>query len=300
MQPARRSRKRGWSLDRITLILFVAVPLFFYMIWVWGPTAATIALSFTHFDGITSPTFNGLTNYVRLAQDPQFHQALFNNLIWLFAFLTLPLAGGLALAVALDRKIRFSRFYQSAIYLPMVLALPVIALMFQWFFLPSDGLVNTILHALSNNRLSPGWLADPHLALSTILIAAIWRQVGYVMILYLAGLKGIDPAMREAAYIDGAGEWKLFRNVTFPLLRPVTIIVLVISVIEALRAFDLVWVMTGQEPGYAEVLATLMYREAIHNYEAGYGSAVAVALFLISLGFIITYLIRQLRTEEEL
>jgi multiple sugar transport system permease protein len=123
------------------------------------------------------------------------------------------------------------------------------------------------------------------------------------MVLYLAGLKGIDTTMREAAMVDGASEWQLFRRVTLPLLKPVTVIVLVITIIESLRAFDLVYVMTNglEGPDHAtEVLATMMFNAAIHNYQLGYGAAVAVVLLLISLGFIITYVVQVMRNDEEL
>jgi ABC-type sugar transport system permease subunit len=295
-------RKRVLSRDRITLVLFMAVPLLIYAIWVWGPALATIAISFTRWDNVSAPQWIGLHNYTRLFQDPLFKQSLINNFIWLVVFITIPTTAGLALAVILDRKLKFTRLYQSAIYLPMVLSLPVIGLMFTWFFKPDDGLVNTLLGLISHGNISPGWLADPHLALAAVLTAAIWRHVGYVMVLYLAGLKGIDPAMREAAVVDGANEWQLFRRVTLPLLKPVTIIVLVITIIESLRAFDLVYVMTNglEGPNHAtELLATMMFNAAIHNYELGYGAAVAVILLLISLAFIITYVAQVMREEEE-
>lgn len=296
-------RKRAFSLDRVTLVLFLAVPLVIYAIWVWGPALATIAISFTRWDNVSNPQWIGLDNYTRLFQDPLFKQSLINNFIWLVVFITIPTAAGLALAIVLDRRLKFTRLYQSAIYLPMVLSLPVIGLMFTWFFKPDDGLVNTILGLFSHGNISPGWLADPHLALAAVLTAACWRHVGYVMVLYLAGLKGIDPAMREAALVDGANEWQLFRRVTLPLLKPVTIIVLVITIIESLRAFDLVYVMTNglEGPNHAtELLATMMFNAAIHNYELGYGAAVAVILLLISLAFIITYVWQVMRQEEEL
>jgi len=296
-------RKRTLSRDTITLMLFLAVPLLIYAIWVWGPALATIGISFTQWDNVSAPQWVGLQNYTRLFQDPLFQRSLVNNFIWLVVFVSIPMTAGLALAVALDRKLKFTRLYQSAIYLPLVLSLPVIGLMFTWFFKPDDGLVNAILGAVSGGRLSPGWLADPHFALAAVLTAAIWRHVGYVMVLYLAGLKGLDPAMREAAVVDGASEWQLFRRITFPSLKPVTVIVLVITIIESLRAFDLVYVMTNglEGPDHAtEVLATMMFNAAIHNYQLGYGAAVAVVLLLISLAFIITYVVQVMRTDEEL
>lgn len=296
-------RKRALSLDRVTLVLFMAVPLIIYAIWVWGPALATIAISFTRWDNVSDPQWIGLENYTRLFQDPLFKQSLINNFIWLVVFITIPTTAGLALAITLDRRLKFTRLYQSAIYLPMVLSLPVIGLMFTWFFKPDDGLVNSLLGLISHGKIAPGWLADPHLALVAVMTAACWRHVGYVMVLYLAGLKGIDPAMREAAVVDGANEWQLFRRVTLPLLKPVTIIVLVITIIESLRAFDLVYVMTNglEGPNHAtELLATMMFNAAIHNYQLGYGAAVAVILLLISLAFIITYVWQVMRQEEEL
>lgn len=296
-------RKRALSLDRVTLVLFLAVPLFIYAVWVWGPALATIIISFTRWDNVSAPQWIGLQNYTRLFQDPLFKQSLINNSIWLVVFITIPTTAGLALAIVLDRRLKFTRLYQSAIYLPMVLSLPVIGLMFTWFFKPDDGLVNTLLGLISRGKLSPGWLADPHLALAAVLTAACWRHVGYVMVLYLAGLKGIDPAMREAAIVDGANEWQVFRRVTLPLLKPVTVIVLVITIIESLRSFDLVYVMTNglEGPNHAtELLATMMFNAAIHNYQLGYGAAVAVILLVISLAFIITYVVQVMRQEEEL
>lgn len=295
--------RRALSRDNITLVLFLAVPLLIYAIWVWGPALATVVISFTRWDNVSAPQWVGLQNYGRLVQDPLFRQSLINNLIWLIVFTCIPMTAGLALAVVLDRRLKFTRLYQSALYLPLVLSLPVIGLMFTWFFKPDDGLVNTLLGLISGGKIVPGWLADPHLALAAILAAAIWRHVGYVMVLYLAGLKGLDPAMREAAVVDGANEWQLFRRVTLPLLKPVTVIVLVITIIESLRAFDLVYVMTNglEGPDHAtEVLATMMFNAAIHNYELGYGAAVAVVLLLISLGFIITYVVQVMRNDEEL
>ena len=296
-------RRRVLSRDNITLVLFLAIPLTIYAIWVWGPALATIAISFTRWDNVSAPQWVGLQNYQRLFHDPLFQQALINNLIWLIVFISIPMTAGLALAVVLDRRIKFTRLYQSAIYLPLVLSLPVIGLMFTWFFEPDNGLVNTLLGAISGGKLVPGWLADPHLALAAVLTAAIWRHVGYVMVLYLAGLKGLDPAMREAAVVDGANEWQLFRRVTLPLLKPVTVIVLVITIIESLRAFDLVYVMTNglEGPNHAtEVLATMMFNAAVHDYQLGYGAAVAVVLLVISLAFIVTYVVQVMRNDEDL
>jgi ABC-type sugar transport system permease subunit len=146
----------------------------------------------------------------------------------------------------------------------------------------------------------PGWLSDRDIVLWSIIIVAIWRQVGYVMVLYLAGLKSINPQLLEAATVDGATGWQVFWRIILPLLTPVTVIVLVISVIDSLRAFDLVSVMTRGGPANASsVLANFMYIESFNNYKMGYGAAIAVILFLISLSFIALYLWRVMQDEME-
>ena len=283
---------------------FLAPPLLIYLIWVIAPTFYTFYLSVTNWDGITSNlNFIGLDNYRRLIlDDPVFRTALANNLIWLLTFITIPLTLGLALAIIFNSNIRGDRFFKVSFYSPMVLSFVVIGLIFAWLYHPRSGLLNATLLAWGMNaRDLPGWLADPNLAIYSIIVAASWRQVGYVMLLYLAGLKNIDPQLLDAAQVDGASGWNLFRYIIFPLLAPVTVIVVVISIIDSLRAFDLVFIMTRGGPANAsQVLANFMYIESFHNYQMGYGAAIAVILFLISLAFIITYLYRVLQEEMEL
>src|SRR5579859_2354293 len=221
-----RSRMPRLNRDQLTLVLFLGVPLLVYLIWIWIPTVATILISFTRYNNVTAPEFNGIANYQLLFQDRSFRTALVNNLIWLVVFLAVPMTAGLALAVILDRRLRFTRFYQSVVYLPMVLSYPTIGLIFDYFYRPDVGLVNTVLRALNHNGAVPTWLGDPKLALGTILTAAIWRHIGYVMVIFLAGLKGLDPGLRQAASLDGANEWQLFWRITLPSLRQTTVIVL--------------------------------------------------------------------------
>jgi multiple sugar transport system permease protein len=212
-------------------------------------------------------------------------------------FLTVPTTIGLGLALLLNSEMRGSRWYKVSFYSPLVLSFPVIALVWSWIYNPRLGLINSTLVALGVVD-PPGWLADQELAIWSIIMAAVWRQVGYVMILYLAGLKNIDPTMIDAALVDGASRWQLFRRVIFPLLAPVTTIIIVISVIDSFRSFDLVRVMTLGNTG-TQVLAHWMYTEAFNNYEMGYGAAIAVVLFAISLVVIGLYLFRAVRDELE-
>lgn len=294
---------------------FLAVPLLLYSVWVIYPTLSTFYLSFTDWDGFSDlkdANFIGFENYYELfVWDDAFRKALMNNLRWILVFITIPTSLGLALALALNQTIKFDRFLKIAYYLPMVLSFVVIGLIWSWIYHPAAGLINgtlesilTLLKAIGlpvnpESARNIGWLADEDLAIWAIIGAAAWRQVGYVMILYLAGLKTLDPQILDAAKVDGAENWSLFRSVIFPLLAPITTIVVVISIIDSLRSFDMVWVMTRGGPYHSsEVLANFMYLEAFNNYNMGYAAAIGVILFLISIFFIGAYIWRIVKEEE--
>jgi len=287
---------RGRTRTKLTPYLFLIVPLIIYLIWVIGPMFYTFYLSLTDWDGVSAPERIGWLNYQRLFKDPVFYTSLKNNLKWVLSFITIPVVAGLALAMALNRAIPLEKFFKASFYSPLVLSLVVCGLMWSWAYHPAHGLINSALRLMGLDALAQGWLSDKKLVMWAIIVAAIWRQVGYVMVLYLAGLQSIDPSLVDASKVDGCTGWQTFRHVIFPLLAPVTVIVVVISV----RAFDLVSVMTRGGPfNSSSVLANFMYIEAFNNYKMGYGAAIAVILFLISLVFIFTYLWRVLQTEME-
>src|SRR6056297_548812 len=277
---------------------FLAIPLIFYTIWVIGPTIYTFYLSLTEWDGLTDPSFIGITNYLDLFNDSVFYTSLVNNFIWLFIFLLIPVVLGLFLAILLSKKIRWAKCFKAAIYSPMILAPVVIGLIWSWIYHPKAGLLNNTLTYVGLNFLTRGWLSNPETALYAVIGAAVWRHTGYVMLLFLAGLTSIPPTLIEAARIDGATAWQRFRYIILPLLKPATVIVLVITMIQSLRAFDFVNIMTRGGPfNSTNVLANYMYTEAFRNYEMGYGAAIAVILFIIMFIFIFFYL-RRIREEE--
>jgi ABC-type sugar transport system permease subunit len=285
---------------KLTPYLFLAVPLIVYLIWVIGPMLYTFFLSLTNWDGLSAPEIIGTRNYVRLFKDPVFKTSLINNLKWVISFITIPVVAGLGLAMALSRDIPGDKFFKAAFYAPLVLSLVVSGLIWSWMYHPAHGLINEALRVIGLDALTQGWLSDADLVMWSIIAVGIWRQVGYVMILYLAGLQGVDPGLVDASKVDGCSGWQTFRHVIFPLLAPVTVIVVVISIIDSLRAFDLVSVMTRGGPyNSSSVLANFMYIEAFNNYKMGYGAAISVILFLISLVFIFVYLWRVLQDELE-
>lgn len=292
------------------LVVFLGLPLLLYGVWVIYPFVRTFTLAFASYDGLSPAKWIGWENFRELFRTEAFRLALWHNLIWILIFITIPTSAGLALAMVLNQGVRFDRFLKIAYYLPLVLAPVVTAMVWGWIYHPQQGLFNTliagflgILKAIGlpvdpTAAKNIGWLGDPKLALLSIIAAAVWRQVGYVMVLYLAGLKTIDEEVLEAARVDGAEGWNLFRYMIFPMLAPVTTVVVVISIVDSLRSFDLVNVMTRGGPfNTSEVLANYMVLTAFHDYRQGYAAAVAVILFLITFVFTVIYL-RQVMIQE--
>jgi ABC-type sugar transport system permease subunit len=297
---------------KITPWLFLAIPLALYFLWVIGPAVYTMYLSLTEWDGLSAPVFIGLDNFRLLFDDDVFITSLINNVKWLFIFLVIPVLLGLSLAMILNKDIQGDKFFKAAIYSPMIISPAVVGLIWGWIYDPAGGLLNTTLSVIGLKGLvaaimglsegaNPGWLSDPGVVLYCIIAAAAWRHTGYVMVLYLTGLKGIPGDVVEAAKVDGATGFKLFWYVLLPLLKPSTIIVVVVTIIESLRAFDMVNIMTQGGPfNSSNVLANFMYLEAFKNYRMGYGASVAVILFIIMFGFIVVYLREVVKSEADL
>jgi multiple sugar transport system permease protein len=286
------------SLYHLTPYLFVAFPLLIYTVWVIGPMLYTFYLSLTDWDGVSAMNFIRFKNYARLFRDRVFFTAFFNNIKWIGSFITIPIAAGLALAMALNRSVPGSKVFKAVFFFPMVLSFVVMGLIWSWMYQPDSGIINSVLRLIGLEGLARGWLSDPKLVIWSIIFTGIWRQVGYVMLLYLAGLQSVNMDLVDASRVDGAGAWQSFRHVIIPQLAPITVVVVVISIIDSLRAFDLVYVMTRGGPfNSSQVLATFMYNEAFWNYRMGYGASISVVLFMISLAFIFIYLIRVFKTE---
>ncbi|MEV5987955.1 sugar ABC transporter permease [Streptomyces sp. NPDC052051] len=294
---ARRRLRRYTRRDLVVLGVLLGIPVLLDLAIVWGPTLASIGLSFTSWDGVGDIHWVGTDNYRNLFTNyPPFWPAARHNVLWLLFLGLVATPFGLLLAVLIDRGVRFSRFYQSTIYLPVVLSLAIVGFIAQLILGTDQGVVNTII----GPRQSPiDWLGDSDLNLWMMMIAASWRHTGYVMILYLAGLKSVDPALKEAAAIDGANARQTFFRVVFPTLRPVNVIVGVITVIEALRAFDIVYAVNKGRNGL-ELLSVLITDNIIGEAgRIGFGSAIAVVLLTVSLGFIVTFLVQELRGARE-
>ncbi|MCA2226839.1 carbohydrate ABC transporter permease [Nonomuraea aurantiaca] len=288
------AKTRRYSARDVTiLVIGLGVAIIVNVGLIWGPTLASIGLSGTDWNGIKPMEWVGGRNYGDLVNDyPPFWSAIRNNVLWLGFLGLVATPFGLFCAVLLDRRLRLSRVYQSALYTPVVLSLAVVGFIAQLVYSSDYGVLNAV------TGLTVDWLGDRSINIWVVMVAAAWRHVGYVMIIYLAGLKAVDPALKEAAAIDGANEAQAFFRVVFPTLRPVNVIVLVITVIEALRAFDIVYAINKGRNGL-ELLSVLVTENIVGEASRiGFGSAIAVILLVITLGFIVTYLSQLFREER--
>ncbi|WP_329183876.1 carbohydrate ABC transporter permease [Streptomyces sp. NBC_01428] len=294
----RRTRERGPRRTPPLVLAFVLVPLLAEAVWVFWPALQGFYLALTDWDGVSPPRFVGLGNFREMAHDSVFRTAALDTVLWLVLFGGLSALLGLGAALLLQQERRGVGFYRAALFLPVVFSLVATALVWQAIYQP-DGVLNQMLDALGLGSLRHAWLADQDTALYAVIVPALWRQIGYVMVLYLAGLKGIDPALYEAAKVDGAGRLQRFRHVTLPQLRGVNAVVLSVIVIDSLRSFDVVWSLTRGGPYHSsELLSTYMYSTAFQSLRLGYGSALAVVIFLLAFGVIASYLVRAFREAD--
>jgi multiple sugar transport system permease protein len=285
-----RRRRAFTRKDKLTLGLFIGVPLFLHVVWVWIPSLVTVGLSFTYWNGvrISDIKWAGLANYKTIfTASPQFYDAIQNNAYWLlwFTFIATPL--GVLLAYQVDRAIRGHKIYESVFYIPVVLSLAVIGIIWR-FMLGPAGLVQVLLGHPGIEDAIPIF-GNYDINTYVILSIASWRHIGYIMLLYLAGLKSVDPSLREAAAIDGATEWQSFRKIVLPAMAPVNTIIIVITVIESLRAFDLIYIIYGTSTGWP-ILGMLVFVNIYGQAASMLGAAYAVILFLLSIIPIFLYL----------
>ena len=293
---SRRRTRRLTGADRTVVTLMVGVPLLFVLILVWLPALASVALSFSRwegFGGLDAIDWIGLDNYRNIATNyPPFWPAMWHNLIWVVFLFLIPTPLGMFLAVLCDKELRGSRFYQTAFYLPVILSLALTGFIWQLIYSRDQGLLNAVLGT------SVDWYGDPKVNLWAVLVATSWKHTGYIMLIYLAGLKAVDPGLREAARVDGASEPRTYFSVIFPVMRPINLIVLVITVIESLRAFDIVWIVNKGRNGL-EVIAALVVQNIVGEASrVGFGSALATIMLLISTVYVVVHLRATMRGDR--
>lgn len=276
--------------------IFLAPGIAIFALYVIYPIISSVSLSFYEWDGLGEKTWVGLANYVELFHSDVFWTALKNNALWLILFMLAPPIG-LAIALFLNQQIRGMRLVKSLFFFPFVISQVVVGLVFAWFYDPTFGLLNEFLGFFGLGPVAV--LSNENWVTVGLIAAGLWPQVAYCMILYLTGLNNLDPEQIEAARLDGAKGFRMLWFIIIPQLRPATFIAIVVTVIGALRSFDMVSVMTAGGPwNSSTVLAYMMYEESIFNYRMGYGAAVAVVLFLI-MDIYIAYFLRNMIKGEK-
>lgn len=281
--------RRYW----LTPYLFLLPALIWYLFFLVYPMLLSLYFSFMDWDGLSAHMrFVGLQNYRNIIfEDDISRLALKNNLLWTLGTLLLPTVGGLLLAVALNRKLRGRNAFRVIFYGPGVLPLVAVGMIWAWLYNPQFGFVNEVLKLIGLGAYTRGWLSVFETALPATFITAIWGGIGFPMVLYLAALQGIPNEQFEAARIDGANGFQLFRHITLPWLREAHVIVLSLAVINSFKTFDLIYTMTYGGPGRStQVLGTWMYFNAFQYYHAGYGAALAWVIALITLVFAVPYI----------
>ncbi|WP_371156492.1 carbohydrate ABC transporter permease [Jannaschia sp. 2305UL9-9] len=300
-QSSIRPDTRSWyrrNEIRVTPWLFLAPGLLFFAVYVIIPIFQSFNISLYRWDGLGEATYIGLGNYRELATDRAFEISFWNNAKWLLLYLlAIPL--GLAIALFLNQTVTGIRLYKSLFFFPFVISQVVVGLVFSWFYLPREGLLNAFLALFGAGPINI--LGDPDMATYGIIAAGLWPQTAYCMILYLTGLNAVDPEQVEAARLDGAKGHKMLWYVIIPQLKPATFIAFVVTIIGALRSFDLISIMTNGGPfGSTRVLSFYMFEKALaeFGFRMGYGAAIAVVLFLIMLCFIAYFLWSMYREER--
>lgn len=280
-------------------ILFIVPGLLIYLVFMAYPFLNTIYLSFTNWNGVV-PTkeWVGLSNYTRMFTDGAALKAFINNVIWVVLGTIAPVVLGLFEALLVWSSRRGSLVFRTLFFLPFVLPLVVAGIVWQWIYHPLFGIVNKILDGVGLDGLSRGWLADPHTALYAVLIAAIWGYSGFCFLVLHAALQSVDMSTVEAAMIDGAGWFRRSWSIIVPQIAPQITMVTAVTLIGGFAVFDIVYVMTGGGPGGAtEVLATYTYKTAFQQNEAGYGSALAMLITVLSLVSAVVYV--RLRERQQ-
>jgi raffinose/stachyose/melibiose transport system permease protein len=286
-------RFQGWVL--------LAPALSIYAVFALYPLIDVFVLSFQKWNGLAPVReFVGLENYrFILSDDPVFWQALRNTVIWTILAVLVPPLIGFILALALNQNLPGRTALRAVFYLPVVIAPIAVATMWKWMYDPFFGLFNGLLNTFGLEFLIADWLGDRRIALYSIFVGYIWQHVGFSMILFLAGLQGVQDTLIEAARIDGAGRLQVFRYVTLPAMRTSITVVLVLSLIQSLRAFDIVYGMTLGGPAQStQMLALWAYTQSMQIHDFGKGSAVAVVLLLMTIAIVIPYMIWRSRVEE--
>jgi glucose/mannose transport system permease protein len=299
--PQRRAKvRRPLTRDRVISIALISPSIIAIAIFVYGFIGQTAYISMVKWNDFKPDfTWVGFANYERLFQNVRFQIDLKNTLVFTVVFIAACLFIGLLLASLLDQRIKGEAFFRNIFMFPLAISFIVTGVTWRWLLTPTSG-VNLLFDATGLHFLKSGWFTDPKIGILAVVIAAVWQMSGYVMAMYLAGLRGIPEELREAARVDGATEWQVFRRVALPLLQPITLTAVIILGHISLKIFDLTKAMTGSGPGFSsDVPALFMYETTFFGSHFSEGASIAIVLLLMVSGLIIPYLIYNFRNEVQ-
>lgn len=289
-------RSRLHRQEHLTALAFVALPVIGFLLFTLYPMLFSVYASFTNWNGLTAPVFSGLDNYIAMVKDPYFLEAMYNT-FFLMLGIPIGLVISLALALAMNRKMRGSTFFRTVYYVPVISSIAAVAILWQWAFNGDFGLINQILALVGID--GPNWLQDTATVKPALIIMAIWKGLGFSMLLYLAALQSVPRHLYEAAALDGAGAWKQFRHITVPMVRPVTFFLVVTSVIGGSQVFVEINIMTptGGPEFSSATIVWYIWQKAFDNLQMGYASAMSIVLGLMV--FLITFIQFRLNRRNQ-
>lgn len=266
------------------------------LIFIIGPMIMAVVMSFTDWRLVKQAKFVGLHNYWIILKDPKFSASLGRSVIFMLGFVPVVYVLSLAMAMLLKRKSRSTGFFRTIYFMPVAMSLVIAGVIWRFMFDPTNGIINIMMTTLGFPALK--WIGSIDTAMLSVIIVSIWKSAGYFMIILLAGLEDIPDDYISAAQIDGANRWQVFRHILMPLLKPTSFFVIVILSINALQAFDQIYVMTRGGPAYA-TYTTLMYiyEKAFREWNFGYAAAMSVALFILIMIFTMVQ-VRYFRSGE--
>ena len=279
------TKKQRELRNNLVAYSFIAPNFIGFAVFTLGPIVFAFVLAFLKWNGSGEMSFVAFDNFKKLFSDTAFKAALANTIIYSLGTVPLTMVCALFLAIILNKKVFARNFFRTVSFFPYVASLVAVAVVWNMLFNPAKGPVNMLLMALGvSEKHLPGWAADKHWAMLTVILFSVWKNMGYYMVIYLAGLQGINPELYEAANLDGANSRQQFWNVTLPQLSSTTFFVTIMLTIDCFKVYDQIYMITQGGPGTSTlVLVYHIYNSAFVSWDLGYASAVSMVLFALVL-----------------
>ena len=249
-----------------------------------GAMLYSLYISFTDWNLFGTPKFVGLENYITIFQDERFYEALKNTVLFIIGYLPIVLVLSLGIAMLLNAKVKKVNVFRGLFFLPVITSWVAVSMIWKGLLNPEFGVINSIIECFGGN--GPAWLQNPSFVIPAVIMVSVWKDVGFLSIIFLGGLQGISQEYYEAAQLDSANKWQQFKRITLPLLSPTTFYALIITIINSFQVFDQIWIMTSGEPtaDLVPVMVTEIYKNSFQYQKMGYATALSWILFVIIIG----------------